>query len=73
MSRGLYILIWKRKHKLSIRNKHFVCHRIVSAVKGGEFVNCDTDHYLVVAKVRETLSVSITQHSSMTSRAISRC
>jgi len=38
-SRGLNFFIWKKKRKSSIGNRIFVHHRIVSAVKRGEFVS----------------------------------
>jgi len=39
-------------------NGYFVRHRIASAVKEVEFVNCDTYHHLVVAKFSKRLLVS---------------
>jgi hypothetical protein len=38
-NRELYFFLWKRKRKSSIRNKGFVHHRILSAVKRAEFVS----------------------------------
>jgi len=43
-SRGLYFFLWKRKLKLSIENRMFVQHRIVSAVKRVEFVSNIKSH-----------------------------
>jgi len=39
-------------------NRYFICRRIASAVKEVEFVNCDTYHHLVVAKLSKRLLVS---------------
>ena len=46
-SRGLQFFLWKKKRKLSIGNRIFVHHRIVSAVKRVEFVS-DRMSYIVL-------------------------
>jgi len=37
--RRLYFFLWKRKQKSSIRNRAFVHHGIVTAVKGVKFLS----------------------------------
>ena len=48
-NRGLYFFLWKRKQKSSIRNKFFVHHRIVSAVKRVDFVSVRMTYIVIRA------------------------